>query len=188
MDMPTKRADFDAADGALDGMVTRLLDGAPVESLDRFDEDGLVTNAFYPVPSPDEVPPPLLPMNAARRPVEGWRVVQTVPADMGNAEILDALMSGATGLMLSNADEDALASQLQGVMLKAVSIGLEAGAATGSHYHRLLSMAGADASGIWIDLGLDPVRDLAPGWRFTATHRTRTGCSVSTDGTGTIAA
>ena len=83
MDMLTKRADFDAADMAhWTGMVTRLLKGAPVESLDRFDEDGLVTNAFYPVSAPDGAPPPLLPMNAARRPVEGWRVVQTVPADM----------------------------------------------------------------------------------------------------------
>ena len=104
-----KRADFDAADMAQwTGMVTRLLKGAPVDSLDRRRgracHECLLSGA-----APDGVPPPLLPMNAARRPVAGWRVVQTVPADMGMPKILDALMSGATGLMLSNADEDALA-------------------------------------------------------------------------------
>ena len=165
MDMAPKRADFDAADRARWAeMVTRLLKGAPVDSLDRTDEDGIVTHAFYPVTVPDGAPvPPLLPMDAARRPVAGWQVIQTVPADMTNAEILDALMSGATGLMLSNADEDGLAAQLQGVTLPAVAIRLDGAAATTSHYRRLLAMAGADAPDVSVDLGLDPVRDIADG-------------------------
>ena len=163
MDMPTKTADFDTADMAQwTAMVTRILKGAPVDSLDRADEDGLITSAFYPV-SPSEAPPPLLPTMPGRRLVEGWRVVQPVPADMQNDEILDALMSGASGLMLSNADEGGLASQLTGVTLGAVSIGLEGAAATGAHYGRLLAMAGADAASVPVDLGLDPVRDIDTG-------------------------
>ena len=74
----------------------------------------------------------------------GWQVVQTVPAEMANDELLDALMSGATGLMLSNGDEDGLAAQLEGVTLQAVLIGLDTAAATGAHYRRLLAMVGAD--------------------------------------------
>ena len=165
MDIPTKRADFDAADMAQwTGMVTRLLKGAPVESLDRTDEDGLTTSAFYPVAGPD-VPalPPLLPTMSARRPVDGWRVVQTVPEGMENAEILDALMSGASGLMLATADGDRMASQLDGVVLPAVAIGFQGAASTISHYQRLCALAGVGAPEMAVDLGLDPVRDIAAG-------------------------
>ena len=54
MVMAKTDAEFEAADQAVwTEMARRVLKGAAPDSLDRTDEDGLVTRALYPVDAPD---------------------------------------------------------------------------------------------------------------------------------------
>ena len=158
MDMPSTEAAFAPAEMAQwTAMVARILKGAAPDSLDRHDEDGLVTHALYPVQADIAPAPRQLPAAPHARLAAGWQVMQTVPADMGNTEILDALASGATGLGLTAGDPALLEAQLADVILPAIAITLNGAAATAGPYHHLLALAGAQASATQIDLGLDPV-------------------------------
>ena len=164
MDMPSTEAAFEPADMAQwTAMVERILRGAAPENLDRTDEDGLVTHALYPVADGTVPARHHLPAAPQARLAEGWQVLQTVSPDMANAEILDTLASGATGLVLTAGDVTVLDAQLAGVMLPAVAISLDGAAATATHYHRLQALAGAQAAATKIDLGLDPVGGFATG-------------------------
>ena len=174
MDMPTTEAAFEPADMAQwTAMVARVLKGAGPESLDRTDEDGLVTRALYPVDK--DAPPPSwhLPAASHARLAEGWQVVQIVPPASGNSEVLDSLASGATALSLLTGDIDTMESQLAGVVLSAVAVTLDDAAATPAHYHRLLTMAGPDAAVTTLDLGLDPIDGFAAGMTIHATAPSR---------------
>ena len=73
MGMTIKDAEFNAAGMAQwTDMARRILKGADPDSLDRTDEDGLVTSALYPVDA-DRASPLLLPADPARRLVAGPR-------------------------------------------------------------------------------------------------------------------
>ena len=150
-------------------MVERILKGAAPDSLDRTDEDGLVTHALYAVHAGATSAPQQCPAAPLSRLVDGWQVMQSVSPDMTNAEILDALSSGATGLGLTAGDPAVLESQLSGVILPAVAISLDGAAATPAHYKRLLALADADAATTRIDLGLDPVDSFAAGMALDTT-------------------
>ena len=176
MDMPSTEAEFEPAEMAQwTAMVGRILKGAPPHSLDRTDEDGLVTHALYPIVDDAAPAPRQLPAAPRSRLAEGWQVIQTVTPDMGNAEILDALASGATGLALTTGDMAALEAQLAGVILPAVGISLDGAAASAAQYRRLLAFAGAAAAATQIDLGFDPVDGFADGMALhtdaPASHR-----------------
>ena len=174
MDMPTTEAAFEPADMAQwTAMVARVLKGAGPESLDRTDEDGLVTHALYPVDEDAPTPSWHLPAASHARLVEGWQVVQIVPPASGNAEVLDSLASGATALSLLTGDIDTMESQLAGVVLSAVAITLDDAAATPAHYDRLLTLAGPDAAVTTLDLGLDPIDGFAAGMTIHATAPSR---------------
>jgi len=169
MDLPSTEAEFEPAEMAQwTAMVERILKGASPDSLDRIDEDGLVTQALYPIVNDAAPAPRQLPAAPQARLAEGWQVVQTVTPDMDNAEILDALASGATHLALTTGDLAALEAQLAGVILPAVGISLEGAAATAPHYRHLLALAGAEAPATRIDLGLDPVAGFADGMALHA--------------------
>lgn len=173
MDIPSSEAEFEPADMAQwTAMVGRLLEGATPDSLDRTDEDGLVTHALYPVVDNAAPAPRQLPAAPQARIAEGWQVVQTVTPDMGNADILDALASGATGLALTTGDIAATEAQLASVILPAVGINLDGAAATAAHYRHLLAVAGAEAATTKIDLGLDPVDGFEDGMALHATAPT----------------
>lgn len=169
MDLPSTEAEFEPAEMAQwTAMVGRILKGATPDSLDRTDEDGLVTQALYPIVNDAALTPRQFPAAPQARLAEGWQVVQTVTPDMGNAEVLDALASGATGLALTTGDMAALEAQLAGVILPAVGISLDGAAATATHYRHVLAWAGAEAPAIRIDLGLDPVDGFADGMALHA--------------------
>ena len=97
------RADWDA-------MATKVLRGAAIETLTLHDEDNLPVHALYPVvaEAADHVAKIIAPGGkVADRLAYGWDVAQPVwvpndPAaiDRANQIILDALESGATGLIL----------------------------------------------------------------------------------------
>ena len=170
MDMPSSEAEFEPANMAQwTAMVGRILKGATPDSLDRVDEDGLVTHALYPVVDDAAPIPRQLPVAPKARLAEGWQVVQTVTPDMGNAEVLDALASGATGLFLTTGDIAVLEAQLAGVILPAVGISLDGAAATATHHRHLVMLAGTEAATTQIDLGLDPVDGLQDGMALHAT-------------------
>ncbi len=166
MGMAINEAEFGAADMAhWTDMARRILNGAEPDSLNRTDEDGLVTSALYPVDA-DRVSPPLLPADPARRLVSGWHVCQPMPGNATSTHCLDALESGATALVLHTAKAGALAAQLDGVMLPAIAIGLDGDAASAGHYRALLALAegrGEDAALLDIDLGLDPLHACEAG-------------------------
>jgi len=169
MDMPSTAAEFEPADMAQwAAMVGRILKGAAPDSLNRTDEDGLVTQALYPVDADAETTPRHLPAEPQTRLAEGWQVLQTVPSDMSNAEILDALSSGATGLGLTADDPAVIEAQLACVILPAVAISLDGAAATPAHYRRLNALAGAETATTRVDLGLDPVNGFAAGMNLQA--------------------
>jgi hypothetical protein len=120
MVMPSTEAEFEPAEMAQwTAMVGRILKGAAPDSLDRIDEDGLVTHALYPVDATATSAVRQLPVAPHARPAEGWQVLQTVPEDMSNADILDALASGATGLVLTAGDPAMLEAQLASVIMPA---------------------------------------------------------------------
>lgn len=166
MGMTINEAEFGAASMAQwTDMARRILKGAAPDSLDRIDEDGLVTAALYPVAS-DDTTTQFLPADPARRLTAGWHVCQPMPGDATSAQCRAVLENGATALLLRTADTGALAAQLEGVVLPAIGIGFEGDAATPDHYHTLMALAserGDDAGLLDIDLGLDPLHALAAG-------------------------
>ena len=182
MDMPSTQAEFEPADMAQwTAMVGRILKGAAADSLDRTDEDGLVTHALYPVDATAAPAMRQLPAAPPARIAEGWQVLQTVPAGMSNADILDALSSGATGLCLTVHDPAVMEGQLASVILPAVAISLDGAAATPAHYRRIKALAGAEAAATQIDLGLDPVDGFAAGMALHADAPT-SHCLFRSDG------
>jgi methylmalonyl-CoA mutase len=158
---------FEPADAAQwTAMVEKLLRGAPVASLDRRDEDGLITRALYPVVKGDagqNIGQNIGIASAdtsADTSTGGWSICAPIKVGkLANAEILTALASGATALMLKDADTAFLAETLDEVVLPAVGIGFQAPQAASDLYHALMALAGAKgykAEDIAVDLGIDP--------------------------------
>lgn len=186
MVMAFNDAEFDAAEmAAWTQMATRILKGAAPDSLDRHDEDGLVTKLLYPVTAPDMAPDMapvmgavmagpmttpghLLPAFPHERLANGWQVCQPLAADAGGGDAHEALSSGATALVIQNASPDEIVDLLDGVVLSAIGIGFDGGASTVAHYHRLLALAGDAKDQLDIDLGLDVLTQLDEG---LALHR-----------------
>ena len=165
MGMAFNDAEFDVAEmAAWSDMARRILKGASPDSLDRIDEDGLVTKLFYPVKEgSDDVSGHVIPAFPYQRLANGWQVCQPLSADATNEDVHEALSSGATALSVLEAAPDALAIFFDGVVLPAVGIGFDGGAATAVHYRSLLTLAGDDAGSLEIDLGLDPMTQLDEG-------------------------
>ena len=161
MVMANTDAEFEAADQAVwMEMARRILKGVAPDSLDRIDEDGLVTRALYPVdmPGDDDAPAHILPAFPRRRLGEGWQVCQPVGLDAANADIHEALGSGATALLLRSGAPAEIGRLLDGVVLTAVGLGLEGEAATPAHYHSIIERANAQgeaADRLDLDAGLD---------------------------------
>ena len=161
MVMANTDAEFEAADQAVwMEMARRILKGAAPDSLDRTDEDGLVTRALYPVDAPDAraATAHLLPAFPHRRLVEGWQVCQPVGSDAANADIHEALGSGATALLLQSGAPAEIGQLLDDVVLTAVGLGLEGEAATPAHYRTIIERANAQgeaADRLDLDAGLD---------------------------------
>ena len=161
MVMAKTDAEFEAADQAVwTEMARRILKGAAPDSLDRTDEDGLVTRALYPVDAPDAraATAHLLPAFPHRRLVEGWQVCQPIGSDAANADIHEALGSGATALLLQSGAPAEIGQLLDGVVLTAVGLGLEGEAATPAHYRTIIERAeaqGEAADRLDLDAGLD---------------------------------
>ena len=169
MVMANTDAEFEAADQAVwTEMARRILKGAAPDSLDRTDEDGLVTRALYPVDAPDAraATAHLLPAFPHRRLVEGWQVCQPVGSDAANADIHEALGSGATALLLQSGAPAEIGQLLDGVVLTAVGLGLEGEAATPAHYRTIIERAkaqGEAADRLDLDAGLDALTQADEG-------------------------
>ena len=161
MVMANTDAEFEAADQAVwTEMARRILKGAAPDSLDRTDEDELVTRALYPVDAPDAraATAHLLPAFPHRRLVEGWQVCQPVGSNAANADIHEALGSGATALLLQSGAPAEIGQLLDDVVLTAVGLGLEGEAATPAHYRTIIERANAQgeaADRLDLDAGLD---------------------------------
>ena len=116
-------------------MVTKLLGGAPPESLNRRDEDGLAVSVLYPIdPSVGTKArlTPQIPQAPADRVRYGWDICQPIRlADLqdatvkaANTHILAALESGASSLWLSS-DQDitpVLPALIDRVVLPAITV------------------------------------------------------------------
>ena len=151
---PTSHADWAQ-------VVTTLLGGAPPDSLDRLDEDGLVVSAFYPVDAAADADAPgtfNLPQAPADRVRHGWDICQPIhlanltqtSVRAANTHILAALETGANGLWLSS-DADitpALSSLFDGVLLPAISVTISSDAVAADMLESLQRLAGDDAISI----------------------------------------
>lgn len=123
-------------------MVTKLLGGAPPESLNRRDEDGLAVSVLYPIdPSVGTRARlmPQIPQAPADRVRYGWDICQPIRlADLqdatvkaANTHILAALESGASSLWLSS-DQDitpVLPALFDRVVLPAITVIIDTPAA-----------------------------------------------------------
>ncbi|MGB2069196.1 MAG: hypothetical protein ACPHY9_06560, partial [Candidatus Puniceispirillaceae bacterium] len=139
-------------------MVAKLLGGAPPESLNRIDEDGLAVSALYeidPTVGTEARPAPQLPQAPADRVRYGWDICQPIfLADLqqttltaANSSILTALETGASSLWLSS-DEDitaVLPTLFDQVRLPAISVTITAPAAAGDVLESLQTLAGDEA-------------------------------------------
>ncbi|MEC7237780.1 MAG: hypothetical protein VXW17_07105, partial [Pseudomonadota bacterium] len=163
-------AEFEAAEMAVwADMARRILKGAAPDSLDRTDEDGLVTKLFYPVAADDKAAANhLLPAFPHQRLAEGWQVCQPLAENATNTDVHEALSGGATALSVTAASPDDLAGLLDGVVLPAIGIGFDGAASGIAHYRAVLALAGDAAGSLDIDLGLDPLTQLDDG---LALHR-----------------
>ena len=165
MGMAFASGEFSAADMAQwNDMVARILKGVPLSSLDRIDENGLTTHPLYPVAisgdgAPDQVgglQPAILPANPAARLGQGWDVCEPGSGTSSHTEIMEAISSGATALVLAGSD---VAKRLDGVVLSAVKLILEDQQDPLASYGQLLDRAaadGEDAAALTIDVGLPP--------------------------------
>ena len=175
MVMAITEAEFDAADLAVwTEMARRILKGSAPDSLDRTDEDGLVTRALYPVDAPagEAACAHLLPAFPHRRIAEGWQVCQALGPGASNADVHEALGSGATALLVQSGEARDLGRLLDGVVLTAVGLGLDGDAATPAHFSELITLAaarGEAADRLQLDAGLDVLTQLADGLALHAT-------------------
>ena len=86
-------------------MARRILKGAAPDSLDRTDEDGLVTKLFYPANADDQAAADhLLPAFPHQRLAGGWQVCQPLAEDATNTDVHEALSGGATALYRDGLD------------------------------------------------------------------------------------
>lgn len=165
MGMAFNDAEFDAAEmAAWSDMARRILKGTAPDSLDRTDEDGLVTRLFYPVTiDSDAASARLIPAFPHQRLANGWQVCQPLAAEATNEDVHEALSSGATALSIHVTDPGRLAALLDGVVLPAAGIGFDGAAVTAAHYRALLALANNGADALDVDLGLDPMTQLDDG-------------------------
>ncbi|MEC8120564.1 MAG: hypothetical protein VX113_01425 [Pseudomonadota bacterium] len=114
-------AEFEAAEmAAWSDMARRILKGAAPDSLDRTDEDGLVTKLFYPANADDQAAADhLLPAFPHQHLAGGWQVCQPLAEDATNTDVHEALSGGATALSVQASSSDDLAGLLGGVVLPA---------------------------------------------------------------------
>ena len=175
MGMAFASGEFTAADMAQwNEMVAKVLKGAPLSSLDRLDENGVVTHPFYAVDLPENSAGPdslgpqpvILPAQPLTRLNQGWDVCEAGSGTASNADIMDAVTSGATALVLHG--DDAI-QRLDGVVLSAVKLILDEQTDPLATYHQLLERAAADGASpaslapdaLAVDLGLSPETDLS---------------------------
>ena len=180
MGMANASGEFTAAEKAQwNDMVAKVLKGAPLSSLDRLDENGIVTHPFYAVDLPDGVSlakgtdpdsarpqPAILPAQPLTRLSQGWDVCEAGSGTASNADIMDAITSGATALRLNGDD---VIQRLDGVVLSAVKLILDEQSDPLATYHQLLQCAAADGASpvsmtpdsLAVDLGLSPETDLS---------------------------
>ena len=116
-------------------MVTKLLGGAPPESLNRHDEDGLAVSVLYPIDPSGGTRArltPQIPQAPADRVRYGWDICQPIrladpqvaTVKAANIHILAALESGASSLWLSS-DQDitpVLPALIDRVVLPAITM------------------------------------------------------------------
>ncbi len=90
MAMVFNDAEFEAAEmAAWSDMARRILKGAAPDSLDRTDEDGLVTKLFYPANADDQAAADhLLPAFPHQRLAGGWQVCQPLAENATNTGIV----------------------------------------------------------------------------------------------------
>ena len=146
-------------------MVDKVLKGAPLDSLTRHDEDNLPTDAFYPVREDVAARGPLLPSVPSKRVTHGWDICQPMAEGSRNADILDALASGATALTLAGAMAEGIAGLLDQVVLSAITLGFEAPDDPQALYTAVLRCAAEGEIApdkLTIDLGIDPFAARAP--------------------------
>ena len=159
-------------------MVDKVLKGAPLDSLRRHDEDNLPTDAFYPVSKDVAARGPLLPSVPSKRVAHGWDICQPMAEGSRNADILDALSSGATALTLSGAMAEGIAGLLDQVVLSAINLGFEAPDDPQALYTALLRCA-ADVEiapdKLTIDLGIDPFAGRNPADSLVS------GCALASE-------
>lgn len=156
-------------------MATKVLRGAALDTLTRVDEDNLPVQALYPVGTDTPTAAGAIVVPGAdwnARLAYGWDVVQPVLVGSGpdalrhaNKQILDALMAGATGVMLwlDRAAADHFAVLFDNVTLSAISIQLfagEDGADSAAVYEHLLAYAeacGVAATDLNVSLGTNVI-------------------------------
>jgi methylmalonyl-CoA mutase len=139
-------------------MVTKLLGGAPPESLNRIDEDGLAVSALYEIDltvGTEARPAPQLPQAPADRVRYGWDICQPIflanlqqtTLTAANSSILNALETGASSLWLSSDDDitAVLPTLFDQVLLPAISVIITAPAAAGDVLESLQTLAGDEA-------------------------------------------
>lgn len=140
---------FESKFGAADrsqwlALVTAALKNVPADQLCRRDEDDLEINALYDI-QPDAMDAiaasaSRLPMDPAAYLAYGWDICQPVTATARpqhvNRLILDELENGAGSIWLHDIPDDlaqALPEMMQGIMLKAAGIYLDAGNGVMAH-------------------------------------------------------
>ena len=139
-------------------MVDKILRGATMDSLTRMDEDGLATQAFYPVVADTDHRPPLVPARPADRLANGWDICQPLAGDSSNGDILEALASGATALSLANCNATIIAAHLDTVFLPAITLGFDAPDDPQALHAAILDCAGKgdfQPDALSLDLGID---------------------------------
>lgn len=136
--MSSYQSVFPAAErSAWDALVKKIMNGASPDSLDRRDEDGLLTKALYDITDDEAGASGAVPAgpNAANRSLYGWDITQPINAAhkgertaiiASNQHILTALRSGANSLSLFIDEESAdhFDILLDSVILDAVDIQL----------------------------------------------------------------
>jgi len=105
--------------------------------------------------------PPLLPADPIARLRQGWDVCEPASGTSSNRDILTAITSGASAVILEGED---VGQRLDGVVLSAIHIVLQGQSDPLAAYDALLNLVaqdGCDAGSLVLDLGLGPSRDIS---------------------------
>ena len=174
--MSPTQSKFETASAAQwHALVDKILKGAPIDCLNRQDEDSLLVKALYPVPplSTAATAGSRLPIDPAAHVEFGWDICQ--PVDCGEAThicnhlILEALEDGVNSLWLTGLpqeDPSLLAARFDGVILPAVGVYLDSGNDAVTHMASFATLArdkGTCLSALRFGANIDPFApDAAP--------------------------